>query len=137
VVDGHGPGGQAGTSSRIENYLGFPAGGSGSELTHRAITQARRLGAEFIAPVEGKAVKLLGGLQRPPGRRAAPGAGAYSGAPAPEAQACRGGRVMVIGGGNSAGQAAMYLAGLAKEGPRVIPKEPPAAPRSNNSYNTH
>ncbi|HZD77189.1 MAG TPA: response regulator, partial [Acidobacteriaceae bacterium] len=51
LLDRHGPGGQAGTSSRIENYLGFPAGVSGSELTRRALTQAQRLGAEFLAPL--------------------------------------------------------------------------------------
>ena len=53
LLDRHAPGGQAGTSSRIENYLGFPAGVSGSELTRRAMTQAQRLGAEFLAPLEG------------------------------------------------------------------------------------
>ena len=52
LLDRHAPGGQAGTSSRIENYLGFPAGVSGSELTRRAVTQAQRLGAEFLVPVE-------------------------------------------------------------------------------------
>ena len=52
LLDRHAPGGQAGTSSRIENYLGFPAGVSGSELTRRAITQAHRLGAEFLAPLD-------------------------------------------------------------------------------------
>jgi thioredoxin reductase (NADPH) len=49
LLDWHAPGGQAGASSRIQNYLGFPAGVSGSELTRRALTQARRLGAEFLA----------------------------------------------------------------------------------------
>jgi thioredoxin reductase (NADPH) len=157
LLDRHGPGGQAGTSSRIENYLGFPAGVSGSELTHRAITQARRLGAEFIAPVEVKAVKLLGGLkvlqveggdevftktivvatgmtyrEHPAtGLAELTGAGAYYGAAATEAQACRGGRVMVIGGGNSAGQAAMYLAGLATEVHLVIRKETLSGTMSN------
>jgi thioredoxin reductase (NADPH) len=149
LIDRHGPGGQAGTSSRIENYLGFPAGVSGHELTHRAIAQARRLGAEFLAPVDVKAVKLLGGLKvlqveggeevftrtiviatgmtyrEHPATSLAEltGAGVYYGAAATEAQACRGARVMVIGGGNSAGQAAMYLAGLAKEVHVVIRKE--------------
>jgi thioredoxin reductase (NADPH) len=51
LLDGHGPGGQAGASSRIENYLGFPSGISGSELTRRAVAQAQRLGAEFLVPV--------------------------------------------------------------------------------------
>ena len=50
LIDQHAPGGQAGTSSRIENYLGFPSGVSGSELTRRALAQAQRLGAEFLSP---------------------------------------------------------------------------------------
>ena len=141
LIDRHGPGGQAGTSSKIENYLGFPAGVSGWELTHRAIAQARRLGAEFLTPVDVTAVKRLGGLkvlqvdggdevfarsvvvatgmtyrEHPAaGLSELTGAGVYYGAAATEAQACRGARVMVVGGGNSAGQAAMYLAGLASE----------------------
>jgi thioredoxin reductase (NADPH) len=56
LLDRHGPGGQAGSSSRIENYLGFPAGVTGSELTRRAVTQAQRLGAEFLVPLEVTAV---------------------------------------------------------------------------------
>src|SRR6202000_3469003 len=52
LIERRAPGGQAWTSSRIENYLGFPAGLSGADLTHRAITQARRLGAEFLSPRE-------------------------------------------------------------------------------------
>jgi thioredoxin reductase (NADPH) len=157
LIDRLGPGGQAGTSSRIENYLGFPNGVSGSELTHRAITQAKRLGAEFLAPVDVKAVKLIGGLkvlqaeggdevftrtivvatgmtyrEHPANSLAAlTGAGVYYGAAATEAQACRGGSVMVIGGGNSAGQAAMFLAGLAKEVHLVIRKETLSGTMSN------
>jgi thioredoxin reductase (NADPH) len=149
LIDRHGPGGQAGTSSRIENYLGFPNGVSGHELTYRAINQARRLGAEFLAPVDVKAVKLIGGLkvlqveggdevftrtiviatgmtyrEHPAtGLAELTGAGVYYGAAATEAQACRGASVMVVGGGNSAGQAAMYLAGLAKEVHVVVRKE--------------
>ena len=61
LLDRHAPGGQAGTSSRIENYLGFPAGVSGSELTRRALTQAQRLGAEFLAPLEVTGVSIDAG----------------------------------------------------------------------------
>ncbi len=141
LLDRHAPGGQAGTSSRIENYLGFPAGVSGSELTRRALTQAQRLGAEFLAPLEVTRVSLDGGYKRltladgreivtramlagtgmfyrehpAPGIAEYTGAGVYYGAATTEAAACRDRRVMVIGGGNSAGQGAMYLARTAKE----------------------
>ena len=64
LLDQHAPGGQAGTSSRIENYLGFPAGVSGSELTRRALTQAQRLGAEFLAPLEVTGVSIDAGYKR-------------------------------------------------------------------------
>ena len=64
LLDRHAPGGQAGTSSRIENYLGFPAGVSGSELTRRALTQAQRLGAEFLAPLEVTGVSIDAGYKR-------------------------------------------------------------------------
>jgi thioredoxin reductase (NADPH) len=64
LLDGHAPGGQAGTSSRIENYLGFPTGVSGSELTRRALAQARRLGAEFLAPLEVAGVSIDAGYKR-------------------------------------------------------------------------
>ena len=64
MFDRKGPGGQAGTSSRIENYLGFPAGVSGSELTRRAVAQARRLGAEFLAPLEVMELTIESGYKR-------------------------------------------------------------------------
>ena len=64
LLDRHAPGGQAGTSSRIENYLGFPAGVSGSELTRRAVTQAQRLGAEFLVPLEVTGVSIDAGYKR-------------------------------------------------------------------------
>jgi thioredoxin reductase (NADPH) len=64
MLDRHAPGGQAGSSSRIENYLGFPAGVSGSELTRRALMQAKRLGAESIAPLEVTGVSIDGGYKR-------------------------------------------------------------------------
>lgn len=149
LLDGHGPGGQAGTSSRIENYLGFPTGVSGSELTRRAITQAQRLGAEFLVPVSVKDLCADAGykrLQLTDGRElvarsiiaatgmtyrehpaegiaAYTGAGVYYGASSIEAQSCRDGRVIVIGGGNSAGQCAVYLSRYAREVSIVIRRE--------------
>lgn len=141
LVDRHAPGGQAGTSSRIENYLGFPAGVSGSELTRRALAQAQRLGAEFLAPLEVTSVSVEGGYKRltfadgrelvtrtmlaatgmiyrehpAPGVAEHTGAGVYYGAATTEAPAFNGRRVLVVGGGNSAGQGAMHLARYAKE----------------------
>ena len=141
LLDRHAPGGQAGTSSRIENYLGFPTGVSGSELTRRAMMQAQRLGAEFLAPLEVTGVSIDGGYKRvkladgrelvaramlattgmfyrehpAPGIKELTGAGVYYGAATTEAAAFRGKRVMVVGGGNSAGQGAMHLARYAKE----------------------
>jgi len=141
LLDRHAPGGQAGTSSRIENYLGFPAGVSGSELTRRAIAQAQRLGAEFLAPLETTGMSIDGGYKRltlsdgreivtravlastgmlyrqhtAPGIAELTGAGVYYGAATTEAAAFRDRRVLVVGGGNSAGQAAMHLARYAHE----------------------
>jgi thioredoxin reductase (NADPH) len=141
LVDRHAPGGQAGTSARIENYLGFPAGVSGSELTRRALTQARRLGAECLAPLEVTGVSIDGGYKRlqlgdgrelvtrtllaatgmiyreheAPGVVEHAGAGVYYGAATTEAPAFAGRRVFVVGGGNSAGQAAMHLSRYASE----------------------
>ena len=69
LLDRHAPGGQAGSSSRIENYLGFPAGVSGSELTRRAVAQAQRLGAEFLVPLEVTGAVDRRGLQAPRARR--------------------------------------------------------------------
>ncbi|HLY20724.1 MAG TPA: FAD-dependent oxidoreductase [Bryobacteraceae bacterium] len=141
LVDRHAPGGQAGSSSRIENYLGFPAGVSGSELTRRALTQAQRLGAEFLAPLEVTGVSVDAGYKRltladgrelvtrtmlaatgmfyrelsAPGVAEHTGAGVYYGAATTEAPAFSGRRVLVVGGGNSAGQGALYLARYAKE----------------------
>ena len=141
LVDRRAPGGQAGSSSRIENYLGFPAGVSGSELTRRALAQAQRLGAEFLAPVEVVSIEIEGGYKRlvlgdgrtivaralvaatgmiyrehpADGITAFTGAGVYYGAANTEAQACIGRRVVIVGGGNSAGQSAMHLARFASE----------------------
>ncbi len=149
LLDRHAPGGQAGTSSRIENYLGFPAGVSGSELTRRAISQAQRLGAEFLVPLEVTGMSIDGGYKRltladgrqivsrallassgmsyrehpAPGIAEHTGAGVYYGAATTEAAAFRGRRVLVVGGGNSAGQGAMYLARYAKEVEIVVRRD--------------
>jgi thioredoxin reductase (NADPH) len=149
MLDRHAPGGQAGSSSRIENYLGFPAGVSGSELTRRALMQAQRLGAESIAPLEVTGVSIDGGYKRltlsdgrdlvtrtmlaatgmmyrehpAPGVAEHMGAGVYYGAATTEAPAFKGRRVLVIGGGNSAGQGAMYLARYAEDVQIVVRRE--------------
>jgi len=141
LLDCRAPGGQAGTSSRIENYLGFPAGVSGSELTRRAVTQAQRLGAEFLVPLAVTGISIDAGYKRlalSDGRelitrallaatgmmyREHPaagvaehtGAGVYYGAATTEAPAFAGRRVFIVGGGNSAGQGAMHLARFAEE----------------------
>jgi thioredoxin reductase (NADPH) len=135
MVEREAPGGQAGQSSRIENYLGFPAGLSGSDLARRATDQARRLGAELLTVqeavglrVEGAArlVELSGGgvlsascvlvasgvsyrQLDTPGFPELTGAGVYYGAAMTEARACADQRIVVIGGANSAGQAAVYF----------------------------
>ncbi|WP_295117684.1 FAD-dependent oxidoreductase [uncultured Chitinophaga sp.] len=139
LIERRAPGGQAGTSSRIENYLGFPTGLSGSELTRRAITQATRLGTEFITPQAVKDIKQSGGYNKiildddreintrsivittgvdyrkldTKGVADFTGAGIYYGAAMTEAQACKDQDVFIVGGGNSAGQAAMYLSKFA------------------------
>jgi thioredoxin reductase (NADPH) len=141
LLDRYAPGGQAGSSSKIENYLGFPAGVSGSELTRRAVAQAKRLGAEFLVPVEVAGVAIDAGqkhLTLSDGREivartmlaatgmeyrehsadgvaAHTGAGVYYGAATAEAPAFSGRRVVVVGGGNSAGQSALHLARYAKD----------------------
>jgi thioredoxin reductase (NADPH) len=136
VVESNSPGGQAGSSSRIENYLGFPSGISGQELTARAYTQAQKFGAELL--IAENATRLdctryaytieVDKGQRVPARaviiatgaeyRKLPldnitqfeGAGIYYGATFIESQLCEGDEVIVVGGGNSAGQAAVFLA---------------------------
>jgi thioredoxin reductase (NADPH) len=141
IIDRQGPGGQAGASSRIENYLGFPNGLSGNDLTRRAFTQAERLGAEIAFPVEATDVSIETGYKRitfADGRqivartllaatgmvyRELPargvvehtGAGVYYGTATTEAPAFRDRRVFVVGGGNSAGQSAMYLSRYAND----------------------
>jgi thioredoxin reductase (NADPH) len=149
LLDRHAPGGQAGSSSKIENYLGFPQGVSGSELTRRAVAQAQRLGAEFLVPLEVTGVSVDGGYKHLaladgrklitktmlaatgmayrelPGSGVAEhtGAGVYYGAATTEASAFKGQRVTVVGGGNSAGQGAMYLSRYAKDVQIVIRRE--------------
>jgi thioredoxin reductase (NADPH) len=141
MLDRHAPGGQAGSSSRIENYLGFPTGVSGSELTRRAVAQAQRLGAEFLVPIEVCGVSVDAGykhLRLSDGREIVTrtilaatgmayrehtatgvaehtGAGVYYGAAVTEAPAFKDRSVFIVGGGNSAGQGAMYLARYAKD----------------------
>jgi thioredoxin reductase (NADPH) len=139
MVEREAPGGQAGQSSRIENYLGFPAGLSGSDLARRATDQARRLGAELLTVQEAvglraegaaRLVELSGGgvlsascvliasgvsyrQLDTPGFPELTGAGVYYGAAMTEARACAEQHVVVIGGANSAGQAAVYFGGYA------------------------
>ena len=141
MVEREAPGGQAGQSSRIENYLGFPAGLSGSDLARRATDQARRLGAELLTVqeavglrAEGSArlVELSGGgalsascvivasgvsyrQLDTPGFPDLTGAGIYYGAAMTEARGCADQHVVVIGGANSAGQAAVYFSGYAAQ----------------------
>jgi thioredoxin reductase (NADPH) len=136
LVEREAPGGQAGQSSRIENYLGFPTGLSGSELARRAHAQATRFGAEVLAVQEVQAleargpqrvVRLAGGTELAahtvlvatgvayrrldaPGVEALTGRGIYYGAGLVEADACKNQTVVIVGGANSAGQAAVFLA---------------------------
>ncbi len=139
LIEKRAPGGQAGTSSRIENYLGFPNGLSGSDLARRAITQATRFGAELLSPQEVvsivpdlkyKRIKLADGSEivtksivittgvdyryhPAKGATELTGMGVYYGAAMTEAAACRDKTIVVVGGGNSAGQGAMYLSQFA------------------------
>lgn len=141
LIERKAPGGQAGTSSKIENYLGFPAGVSGGELTRRAIAQAYKFGTEILTPqqvtdlqVEGqyRIVTLADGSQvschalivatgasyvklEVPGIEKLVGAGVYYGAAITEAIACQGEQVSIIGGANSAGQAAVCLSQYARQ----------------------
>jgi thioredoxin reductase (NADPH) len=136
VLESSFPGGQAGSSSRIENYLGFPMGISGQELTARAYTQAQKFGAQlmvakgasklecarqpYVLEVEGgprisaRTLIIATGAQYRklslPDLSRFEGAGMYYGASFMEAQLCAGEEVIVVGGGNSAGQAAVFLA---------------------------
>jgi thioredoxin reductase (NADPH) len=139
LLECNAPGGQAGTTSRIENYLGFPVGLSGADLTLRAREQAVRFGAEILVPAEVAGlrradpytvVRLSDGTEVSastlviatgvtyrtldvPGAAALTGMGVYYGAGRAEAVEHAGGRVFVVGGGNSAGQAAVFLSATA------------------------
>lgn len=149
LIERHSPGGQAGTSSKIENYLGFPSGLSGSELTRRALTQSTRFGAEFLSPQDVRSIHekdgykrivLEGGIEintravvittgvdyrklETKGIEKFTGAGIYYGAAMTEAASCKDKEVYIVGGGNSAGQAAMYLSKFARNVFIVIRKE--------------
>jgi thioredoxin reductase (NADPH) len=141
LIEREAPGGQAGRSSRIENYLGFPMGLSGNDLARRAVAQARRFGAEILAPqevvgvrVEGpsRVLKLSDGSEigaralliatgiafrklEVPGLDRLSGAGVYYYAPMSDAFSYRDGDVYIVGGANSAGQAAMYFSKFARK----------------------
>lgn len=141
MIEREAPGGQAGTSSRIENYLGFPVGLSGSDLARRAVTQARRFGVEILTPQEVTGIRvedpyrfvtladgseischaLILGLGvswrrlNVPGLEQLNGAGVYYGAAQTEALSCQDEDVYIIGGANSAGQAAMYFSKYARK----------------------
>jgi thioredoxin reductase (NADPH) len=141
LIEQSAPGGQAGTSSRIENYLGFPSGISGADLAQRATTQARRFGAEILTAAEvvsvrredpyrivkladgsevsGYAVLLSTGMAvrmfDVPGVEALQGAGVYYGAAMTEAATYRGQDVCIIGGANSAGQGALFFSRFARK----------------------
>ena len=140
VIESNAPGGQAGTSSRIENYLGFPTGIAGPELTARAQAQALKFGAQILVakratrlicdrtpyavqidegpPVSARAVVIATGAdyRRPAIERLTQfeGAGVYYAATPMEAQLCSGDEAIVVGGGNSAGQAAVFLSQTSK-----------------------
>ena len=141
LLEREAPGGQAGQSSRIENYLGFPSGLSGADLARRGLDQARRFGAEVLSPVDvvgvevcepfrvlrlasgetitASALIVATGVQyrrlAAPGVEALTGAGVYYGSSRAEAPDCEGEDVVIVGGANSAGQAAVYFARFARQ----------------------
>src|SRR5437868_5725660 len=141
IIEREAPGGQAGLSSRIENYLGFPSGLTGSDLARRAVAQAKRFGVEILSPQEATGIRIDGpyrylkladgseischvlllamGVQwrtlGVPGIDRLQGAGVYYGGGTSEAISCKGETVYVIGGANSAGQAAMHFSKFAEK----------------------
>jgi thioredoxin reductase (NADPH) len=143
IVEREAPGGQAALSARIENYLGFPSGLSGNDLARRAVVQATRFGAEILAPQEAtglrthdtyRIIRLADGCEISsqalliatgvqwraldvPGMDRLTGAGVYYGAGSTEARSCRDDEVYIVGGANSAGQAALNFS---RYSPRVI-----------------
>ncbi len=135
LIEREAPGGQAGTSSRIENYLGFPVGLSGADLARRGVAQAKRFGVEILSPQEVTGIRVDGPYRiialadgtelrchalliatgvsyrrlDVPGMEKLTEAGVYYGAAMTEALSCRDSDVYIVGGANSAGQAAMYF----------------------------
>ena len=146
LIEREAPGGQAGRSSRIENYLGFPTGLSGGDLARRAVAQARRFGVEILTPQEVASVRVEGPSRvlklsddsevitramiiatgiafrklEIPGLEKLQGAGVHYYAPMSEAFSQRDGNVYIVGGANSAGQAAMYFSGFARQVTMVV-----------------
>ena len=146
MIERQAPGGQAGMSSRIENYLGFPSGLSGADLTRRAVAQARRFGVEILSPQEAASARAEGpyrfvqfgdgteischslliasGVQwrklNVPGAERLTGAGIYYGAAMTEALSCQNEDVYVVGGANSAGQSAMHFSRYARRVTMVV-----------------
>ena len=149
LIEKSNPGGQASSSARIENYLGFPTGLSGADLSRRAITQTLRFGTEILTPktvknirlqdgykitemtdgseVHSKTIIIATGIQYTqlgiPGLDKFTGAGVYYGSASIEAHACKNEIVYIVGGGNSACQAAMHICKFAKEVNIVIRRE--------------
>ncbi|MBL7740082.1 MAG: FAD-dependent oxidoreductase [Chitinophagaceae bacterium] len=149
LIERSNPGGQASSSARIENYLGFPTGLSGAELSRRAITQTLRFGTEILTPQEVKDITVKDGYKITemmdgtkvhsktiviatgvayrkldiPGMEKFAGAGVYYGAASVEAHACHNESVYIAGGGNSACQAALYISKFAKEVNIVIRRD--------------
>lgn len=149
LIEKTNPGGQASSSARIENYLGFPSGLSGAELTRRAISQTTRFGTEILTPKEVKTISVQDGYKIIEmsdgsvvhsksiiiatgasyakldiyGIEKFTGAGIYYGAAAVEAHACKNEAIYIIGGGNSACQAAMYMSKFATEVNILIRRE--------------
>jgi thioredoxin reductase (NADPH) len=140
MIEMHAPGGQAGMSSRIENYLGFPSGLSGGDLARRAVAQAKRFGVEILAPQQATAVRVEGPTRivklsegtdigckvlliatgvsyrklSVPGAERLQGCGVYYGSAMTEAMSSKNEDVYIVGGANSAGQAAMYFSKYAR-----------------------
>jgi thioredoxin reductase (NADPH) len=156
MVEREAPGGQAALSSRIENYLGFPSGLTGGDLTRRAVAQARRFGVEIVSPREATALRVDGpyrylrlndgtelschamllatGVQWRkldiPGMDRLQGAGVYYGGTSTEAISCRDEDVYIVGGANSAGQAAMFFSTYARRVVMLVRGESLAATMS-------
>jgi thioredoxin reductase (NADPH) len=152
LVERDAPGGQAGQSSRIENYLGFPKGLSGAELSRRALTQARRFGVTLLCPAEATELRFTEGYSDVsladgsvlraralivatgvsyrrldvPGAAELEGLGVYYGGTAAEAEQCATKDIVIVGGANSAGQAAVYFAEHARSVHLVIRSDSPA-----------